>query len=126
MGLPLPRYTKQLLHRPHSVPVPVAEALAGERLPAEDLAPVLDHDLDDDVGELDVHDGGDGLLLGAEQRGAEADAEVGDGHHVDAALERHVLQVAEQHLHHLLVGHRDVLVDEPLHLGDAVLVRVQL
>ena len=72
MGLPLPRYTKQLLHRPHSVPVPVAEALAGERLPAEDLAPVLDHDLDDDVGELDVHDGRHRLLLGAQQRRAEA------------------------------------------------------
>ena len=50
----------------------VAEAFAGEWLPAEDLAPVLDHDLDDDVGELDVHDGRHRLLLGAQQRRAEA------------------------------------------------------
>ena len=57
-----------------SAPVSVAEALSGEGFPAEDLSPVLDHDLDDDVGELDVHDGGHGLLLGAQQGGAEADA----------------------------------------------------
>ena len=69
------------------------QPLAREGLSAEDLSPVLDHDLDDDVGELDVHDGGDRLLLCAQQRGAEADAQVGDGHVVLVALDRHVLQV---------------------------------
>ena len=52
--------------------------------------------------------------------------QVGDGHHVLVALERDVLEVAEEELEHLLVGRRDVLVHQPLHLAHAVLVGVKL
>ena len=55
-----------------------------------DLSPVFDEDLDDDVGELDVHDGRHRLLLGPEQRRSEADAQVRDRHHVPLAVRRHL------------------------------------
>jgi len=50
------------------------------------LSPVLDEYFDDDVGELDVHDRRHRLLLRPEQRRAEADAKIGDGHHVPLAV----------------------------------------
>ena len=50
---------------------------------------VLYEDLHHQIAELDIHNGGHGLFLGSEKRGAEADPEVGDGHLVDVALARH-------------------------------------
>ena len=66
--------------------------------------PVLDEDLDHDVGELDVHDGGHRLLLGPEQGGTEADGQVGHRHQVLVALDHNLGQVTQQHLQHSVVG----------------------
>lgn len=55
----------------------------------EDGVRVGDEDLDDEVGELDVHDGRHGFFFRAEQRGAEAHAEVADRHQVQLALCSH-------------------------------------
>ena len=77
--------------------------------------PVLDEDLDDDVGELDVHDGGHGLLLGPEERGTEADAEVGHGHQVLVAFDHDLGEVTQQHLQHPVVG-RGKLLDQSVDL----------
>ena len=55
------------------------------------LSPILDEDLNDNVGKLDVHDGGNGLLLSSKQSRAEADAKVRDGHHVALAVCRHLV-----------------------------------
>ena len=76
----------------------------GVRLGLEQSGPVLDEDLDHDVGELDVHDGGHRLLLGPEEGGTEADGQVGHRHQVLVALDHHLGQVRQQHLQHPVVG----------------------
>ena len=50
------------------------------RVGREELITVFDQDLDDLVAELDVHDGGHGLLSRPQQGRPEADADVGRRH----------------------------------------------
>ncbi len=87
--------------------------------------PVLDEYLHDDVGELNVHDGGHGLLLRPEEGGAEADPQVGHGHHVPLRVGRHPLKVRQEQLQHPFVGLREA-VAQAVDLVDAILVAVQL
>lgn len=58
------------------------------RTARRDLFVVFDHDLDDDVAELDVHDGGHGLLFGPQQSRPETHAQVRHRHQVLVRLGR--------------------------------------
>lgn len=60
------------------------------------LVVVVEQRLHDDVVELEVEDGGDGLALGAQQRGPEAHGQVRRRHQVLVALRRHA---ARTHAH---------------------------
>ncbi len=53
------------------------------------LLVVLDENLNDDVAELDVHDGCDRLLLRPHQRRAETHAQVRHAHQILGAVLRH-------------------------------------
>ena len=91
---------------------------------AQDLPPIFHQDFDDDVAELDVHDGGDGFLLGPQESGAETDAQVGHGHHVPFGFESHFFEMLEQQFQHPFVGFWE-LIDEAMHFLDAFLVSLQ-
>ena len=88
------------------------------------VAPVLDQDLNDHVGKLDVHDGCDGLLLGPEEGGAEAHPEVGNVHHVLVGLGGHFVEMGAKYLEHPLVWLGN-LANQPFDFINAFLIGFQ-
>ena len=62
----------------------------------EDLVGKVDEMLDDDVAELDIHDGSHGLFLAAQERRAEADAQICLRHQISVALSGDADQMLDQ------------------------------
>ena len=90
---------------------------------AENVVEIIDAMFDDDVAELDVHDGGHGLFLATQEGGAETDAQVGLVHEIGLAGSGHFDQMLRQSGKHLAIDGRQAVlhqIRQGLHLHESM------